>query len=107
MKIKVSKVFAKFITETAKENGAKFDAVVVEFSPAAYGLHVGDIYEACANGDYSDETGRGRAIMIRYDWDCYACPRYLSTGELVREFWRRQVRDVNGLKNMILDLLCI
>lgn len=107
MKIKVSKVFAKFINETAKKNGKRFEAVVVNLQPGSYGLHVGDIFEACAWGDWSDETGTGRAIKILYDWSAWACPRYLSTAELNREAKRYGVRDAAGLEKMILDLLCI
>lgn len=92
MIIKVSKVFANFINETAKEFGKKFHAEVVKFST------IGD------EVDYDWSTGRFRNIQITYPYGYYAVPQYFSTRYLVREFKRRGVKTVEDLKKMIVDI---
>ena len=104
MNIAVTKVFASFINKTAKEMGFKAYAEVVEMSDRQYQLCVGDIYDAY---DYRDYTGAGnlKAIMVCYPDDYYACPHYLSTKTLVREFKRRGIRTLDELKDMLKDML--
>ena len=92
MIIKVSKVFANFINETAKEFGKKFHAEVVKFS--TFGDDI----------DYDCSTGRYRNIQVTYPYGYYAVPQYFSTGQLVREFRRRGVKTVEDLKKMIVDI---
>lgn len=101
MIIKASKVFAKFINETAKKNGLKFRASVVEFSDVLYNSMVG-LYWSAYN-DYNTKTGKFKAICIEYPPEYYAPLRYVSTNELNRLFNFYGVETVEDLENMILD----
>ena len=102
MIIKVSKVFANFINETAKLRGLNARAEVVEFSENAYRWHV-----SLSDGltDYNPRTGKYKAIQITFPADFYACPIYLTTEQLTREFRRYNVRNINDLRALIQDLI--
>lgn len=105
MKIQVSKIFAKFINETAKKKGFQAAAAVVDLSENQYRYFVGDVWEADQYGDYNYRTGKYKAIIIEYPAAYYASPVYLTTAALNREYRRAGVRDLEGLENMIQDLL--
>ena len=101
MKIKVSKVFAKFVNETAKMSGKDFHANVVALSTSAAGWHGLDPYDEI---DYNYETGKIMALCITYPADYYACPVYMSTRRLCAEFRRRGIKTVEQLRAMIVDM---
>lgn len=101
MIIKVSKVFAYFINETAKAHGLKFRASVVEIPARHYDYLVGRTFSAYT--DYNDITGRFRAICIKYPPEYYASPRYLSTHELNRLCNVNGVETADDLKALIVD----
>ena len=107
MKIQVSKAFAKFINDSAREAGVKATAAVVYFStPGVYSWTVGaDPIDADYTGDYDYNTGRYKAIEISYPGEYYANCLYLTTARLTAEFRRRNVRTVEALKSMIRDLI--
>lgn len=96
MKIKVSKVFAKFVNEVAEEFGKKFHAEVVtrRLRP----------YENWCDDDYNWETGLVRELVVTYPPAYYACPRIVRTDELVAEFNSRGVKTWDGLKRMVVDM---
>ena len=103
MKIQVSKVFADFINKTVKG----VDAQVVKLTDRQYRFNCGDPWDAGEHGDYDWQTGLYKAILVCYPADYYACPRYVSTKELTGEFRRQGVKDWEGLKEMLKDMLTI
>ena len=105
MKIKVSKTFAKFINDTAKELNFKVSAKVVELSENSYRWNVdSDIFRALDYGDYDISNRTGKAIMLVYPEDYFACPNYLTTYQLTQEFKRNSVSSLEDLKNMIKNM---
>jgi hypothetical protein len=105
MLIQVSKVFAKFINETANERNVKFCAEVVEISPDRYGFIVGDIAEA--EQDYNPRTGKIKVMRVNYPVEYYCNPVFVSTADLVRNFRRFGVQDLNSLKDMLCDWFAV
>ena len=103
MKIQVSKVFADFINKTV----TNVEASVRKMSENEYRMNVGSfgLWDAEQYGDYDWQTGKYKAIVILYPDDYYACPRYITTKELDKEFKRRGVKDAEGLKSMIKDMI--
>lgn len=104
MNIQVSKRFATFINQTAKERKAQFSAHVVELSENQYRAHVGDPWDNVADYIGSDTL---KAICIEYPCEYYCSPRYVSTDDLCREFRRQRVATFDGLKDMICDMFAI
>lgn len=103
MKVKVSKVFAKFINDTAKELGFKCEASVVTMSERGYRLNVGldAALDAEDNGDYDWAEDEYKVIRVAYPEEYYAMPRYLTTAELTKEFHSRRVTNADELKEMV------
>lgn len=101
MRVKVSKVFAKFI----ETNCANLSAEVVELSQGAYSYNVGSIWDA--GDDYNPATGKFKAICISYPSEWYASPRYISTAQILAEFHRYNVITAVGLVAMLNDWLQI
>jgi hypothetical protein len=99
MKIKVTKVFAKFI----EANCAGLSAEVVKMSGDAYGYYVGSIWDA--GDDYDPATGKFKAICVNYPPEWYASPRYISTAQIVAEFHRNNITTAAGLVAMLNDWL--
>ena len=105
MKIKVSKAFAKFINDTAKELGFEVFAKVVELSTNQYKINVDyDLFRAYDYGDFNSAKGTYKALCLSYPESYYSCGQYLSTYELNQEFKRMGVSDLIGLKKMIREL---
>ena len=105
MKIQVSKVFANFINKTAKELNFSVTAEVVTVSRDYYVINVCyDLFGALDYGDYDVTTGKVKAIMLTYPEEFYACPRFLTTKELNKEFERDGVKDLEGLKKMVRNI---
>lgn len=96
MQVKVSKVFAKFVNETAKEFGKQFYAQV-RTRPLRP-------YENWCDDDYDWDTNEVRELVVTYPDEYYACPRFVRTDEIVAEFNRRGVKDWDGLKRMVVDM---
>jgi len=107
MKVRVSKVFAKFISDTCKERGIEARACVCSFTghnqAREYEFTVGDVWDAYANNDL-DSHGNLCALCITWPEDYYALPRYVSTQDLAREFRGRNVRTWDELKDMVCDM---
>jgi hypothetical protein len=101
MKIKVTKVFAKFI----ESNCPKLSAEVVEMSANSYGYNVGSIFDA--GDDYDPATGKFKAIRVNYPPEWYASPRYISTAQILEEFHRNNVTTAAGLVDMLNNWLQI
>ena len=103
MNIQVSKVFADFINKTVPN----VEASVRKMSENEYRMHVGSLAVCLAAqyGDYDWQTDKYKAIVVLYPDDHYACPRYITTKELHEEFKRRGVKDAEGLKSMIKDMI--
>lgn len=101
MRVKVSKVFAKFI----ETNCPNLEAEVVELSQGAYSYNVGSIWDA--GDDYSPATGKYKAICVSYPSEWYASPRYISTAQILDEFHRCNVTTSAGLVTMLNDWLQI
>ena len=103
MKVKVSKVFADFINKTAKELGFKAEASVVKMSEQMYRLHVGlkAMLDAQDTDDYDWGEDEYKVIRVVYPDEYYACPQYLTTTALTKEFRRRGVTTVDELKEMV------
>ena len=102
MIVKVSKVFAKFMNQTAAEMGLNFHASVVEMSEPVYNYQVGNITGKWS--DYNDKTDKFKAIMVEYPAACYACPLFFSTSRLNTLFNRYAVETYEDLKNMIREV---
>lgn len=104
MYIAVTKVFANFINKTAKALNFKAHAEVITLPSNAYTFHTGtDLWDA--GDDYDFTTGRCKVIMVEYPGNYYACTRFLSTHELVKEFRRRGVKTTGELQLMLKDML--
>jgi len=103
MKIQVSKVFARFINRTAKEMYFAAKAEVVDLSVNEYQMHMGDVYEG--ESDFNWKTGKIKAIRVVYPYGYFANPLYISTAMLLRECRRRNVGNVEELKEMIRDMV--
>lgn len=104
MKIQVTKVFANFINEVARENGKRFKASVDEIQEKFYRYYTGADPESI---DFSGSSyGRFyyKAICIDFPADYYANEIYLSTAQLNQAFNRYGVKTVDDLKQMILDI---
>lgn len=106
MKVKVSKVFAKFINDTAKELGFKCEASVVTMSERGYRLNVGldAALDAEDNGDYDWAEDEYKVIKVLYPEEYYAMPTYLTTASLTKEFRRRKVSTEEELQQMLRDM---
>ena len=106
MNIQVSKTFAKFINKTAKEMGFEAHAEVVLLPYNAYAFYTGQsVVDASFSGDYDWETRDFKTIMVTYPDNYYACPVYLTTKGLVKEFRSRGVKTLEELKNMLREML--
>ena len=104
MKIQVSKVFAKFINDTAKEMGFEAHAEVIALRSSAYTFATGtDRWDG--ECDYNWENDTYRVIEVSYPYDFYATRKFLTTYELVNEFRKRGVKTVDELKVMLRDML--
>ena len=105
MQIKVSKTFAKFINQTARENGLKFEANYIEMGERFYNYYVG----ACWGSwhDYNAETGKYKVIQIVYPYDDHAATVQLSSARLWNLCDRYGVKTADDLKNMLIDVLSI
>ena len=103
MKVKVSKVFAKFINDTAKELGFKCKASVVTMSERGYRLNVGldAMLDAQDTGDYDWAEDEYKVIRVAYPDEYYAMPQYMTTASLTKEFRRRSVSTADELKEMV------
>lgn len=103
MKVKVSKVFADFINKTAKELGFKAEASVQRMSERMYRLHVGlnAMLDAQDTDDYDWREDEYRVIRVVYPEEYCACPQYLTTTSLNKEFRSRGVTNADELKQMI------
>lgn len=103
MKVKVSKVFAKFINDTAKELGFKCEASVVTMSERGYRLNVGldAMLDAQDTGDYDWAEDEYKVIRVAYPEEYYSMPTYLTTASLTKEFHSRRVTNADELKQMI------
>lgn len=100
MNIQVSKRFADFINQSVSNASAR----VVKIPERAYCFLTGqDPFEGEADYDCAD--GKFKAICVSYPSNYFACDRYLTTRELVGEFRRRKVKDAEGLKSMLIDML--
>lgn len=103
MYIQVSKTFANFINTTAKEMGFKCKASIITIPENGYTFITGvDLWDG--ECDYAGD-GRYKVILVEYPYEYYACSRHLTTFELTREFRKRGVKDVEGLKAMIKEML--
>lgn len=107
MNIKVSKTFANFINKTAKEMGFKAEASVVVLSEnQAHGfLGMEGMFDADDYGDYDIASNTYKAIRVVYPYEYYACPMFITTGMLVREWRRRGGTDVQDLKDMLREMI--
>jgi hypothetical protein len=106
MYIQVSKVFAKFINETAKIRGFAARAEVVEVTENFYKWHV-DIFGPKSDRDYNWQTGKYKVIAVVYPGDYFAPVRYLSTDELITEARAAHVDSIESARDMLQDLLSI
>lgn len=104
MYIQVSKVFAKFINDTAKLRGFAARAEVVEVSENFYKWNV-DIFGPKSERDYNWQTGKYKVIAVEYPGEYYAPIRYLSTDELISEARAAGVHDIDSARDMLQALL--
>lgn len=106
MKVAVTRVFAKFINETANIMGFECEASVVHIPDSHYGFFTGNsLFDSMFFGDYDADKRSSRVIKVVYHDDYYACPKYLTTKELQEEFVRHEVRTADGLRKMLRELL--
>lgn len=105
MKVQATKVFAKFINETAKERNFNFSAELVEISPDRYGFMVGSL--DAGEIDFNYNTGKIKTLKIVYPYEYFCNPVFVSTDNLTRNFRRYGVKNMNDLKDMICDLYAV
>lgn len=102
MNIQVSKRFADFINQSVKNVSAR-----VVHVPEKYYTFFTGVDQFVSERDFDCEKGAFRAIQVSYPDNYFACDRYLTTYGLVSEFRRRRVKDAEGLKEMLVDMLTI
>ena len=102
MQIKVSKVFANFINKVAKENSVKFNAKVVTIPEKYARYYIGSNVDYYNDFDFANLAYK--VIKIEYPPEYYANPIYLTTVQLNQDFNRYNVKTVDDLKLMILDI---
>ena len=108
MRIKSTKVFAKFMNDCFRAKGLNYNAYVLDIPEASYKFTTGvHPLDAAAAGDYSYKTGKYRVIVVEYPANHYACPRYITTVELQREA-RRLAKSgtvaVDAVRKMVIEL---
>lgn len=101
MYIQVSKVFAKFMNEVAKERNIQFTASVEILTESQYMSLVDDPWENLSDYVSSNEL---KVLRVEYPYEYYCSPRYISTCDLYREFRRNGVTTSDELKDMICDM---
>lgn len=104
MKIGTTKVFADFMNKAAEKAGVRFHARRVVLTENNFRMLTGSDMWDSENWPYHAAGGGCSAIAVEYPPEYYACMRYISARELVREFRRRSVRDLAGLESMIIDM---
>jgi len=96
MKIKVSKVMAKYMNKQLPE----YRFTVIELSDDNYHYLTGeDVYTAEDWGDFNYNTRATKVIKIEYPDEYYATPRYVSTKELNKIF--KGIKDIEVFNNEI------
>ena len=103
MIIKVSKVFAKFINETANKEGFKAYAEVITMPERSYNFMIGS--DGFSWSDYNYKTGCFKVIRVSYPAEYYCSPVYLTTVQLNREFNRNAVETCDDLREMLRNML--
>lgn len=103
MQVKVSKTFAKYVNQFVQETGLAEEAAYREVSPINY---PGGAREAVFNGDTTPK-GKCKVIEVFYKASDYACPTTLTTGYLISESHRRNIKTEADLKEMLEDLIAI
>ena len=103
MQVKVSKVMEKFINQNvAHVCGCRCH--LVKMSVQSYEYNVD--YNAIRNEiDYNPKTGNMQALLIEYDPNYYAMPKYLTTKDLTRIFRgsnKTETGFINELKNALM-----
>lgn len=86
MKVKVTKVMTDEINKYFQKNGIGYTAYFVEYSPTEYNIYVGS--SMCHENDYDWTKNKMKAIKIAYPDNYYAMPRYLTTDDLYKMFWK-------------------
>lgn len=103
MQVKVSKTFAKYVNQFCQETGLAEEVAYREVSPINYPRGA---REAVYNGDTTPK-GKCKVIEIFYKASDYACPTTLTTGYLISESRRRNIKTEADLKEMLEDLIAI
>lgn len=103
MIIKVSKVFAKFINETANKEGFKAYAEVITVPERSYDFMIG--LDCFSWSDYDYKKDGFKVIRVSYPAEYYCCPVYLTTVQLNREFNRNAVETCDDLREMLRNML--
>lgn len=94
MKVQATKAMTSEINAYFKENGIPYEAIYETMSPAAYRWEV-DINAEQHEDDFLPATGKMRAIKISYPENFYACPRYVTTRDLLKVF-RKSDKTLGG-----------
>lgn len=104
MQVKVSKVMEKFINQNvAHVCGCRCH--LVKMSVQSYEYNVD--YNAIRNEiDYNPKTGNMQALLIEYDPNYYAMPKYLTTRDLTRIF-RGTDKTASGFIKELTNILMI
>lgn len=108
MKLKCTKVFANMLNKWREELRIE-SAELVTMPIEKYRINVSydvDAAEDYGDTDYDDE-GRmiAKAIRIDYPLEYYACPRFLTTKELVSEWRRMKGQTMDDLKRIIKNMI--
>lgn len=104
MIIAATKVFADFINKTAIDLNFKCEATLVHLPESAYEFYTGiNLWDG--ERDYDYKRGDYKVIAIAYPPEYYACPRYLTTYELNREYHRRGCKYLEDVQAMLKDML--
>jgi len=107
MNIQVSKVFAKYINKVAKEMGFECEASVVWLNQKQMYAFMGTeaMFDAVDYGDYDLQLVTYKAIKILYPYEYYACPQFIGTAMLMREWKRRNGKTEQDLKDMLREMI--
>ena len=104
MQVKVSKTMEKFINQNvAHVCGCRCHLVKMSVQSYEYSVD----YNAIRNEiDYDPKTGNMKALLIEYNPESYAMPKYITTRDLLKAF-KSSNKSPGGLIKALTDMIAI
>jgi len=108
LNIKVSQPMLKVVREVCEKIACVESVSIMKVSERTYQMQVCPIglWNVCDESDLCSD-GKYRFFQVIYAEDCFAPPRNISTPELVYMFNQKKVSDLDGLKELLKDMIQI